>query len=58
MLGEQIVMIQKIIIIADSNNSNQNGRDCVFSELFIINAKIIKLSKHEHSNNFTGKIKY
>ena len=58
MLGEQIVMIQKIITIADSNTNNQNGRDCIFSELFIINAKIIKLSKHGHSNNFTGKIKY
>ena len=58
MAGEQIVMIQKTIMITDNDISNQNGRDCIFSELFMLNVKIIKFSKHEHSNNFTGKIKY
>jgi hypothetical protein len=30
-LGEQIVIIPKIIIITDNHNNNQNGRACLAS---------------------------
>lgn len=39
-LGEQIVIIPKIIIITDNHNNNQNGRACFASvSAMIINTK-------------------
>jgi hypothetical protein len=35
MLGEQMVIIQKMIIMIDSDSISQNGRACLVSELFI-----------------------
>lgn len=34
-LGEQIVIIQKMIIMIDSDSISQNGRACFVSALFI-----------------------